>query len=139
MRARICSNWCAGKRTETAGNSEVQHRRADLFPALAQPVLPNLVVQRRSEDAQRFGAAREAAVGAAQGVGDEGAFEGFDGLGERARAFLDGAAERRCAALDAERSLLSLLISLSRSSSRSPSLSLSQSLSLRDEAKRLKP
>lgn len=41
-------------------------------------------------------------MGAAQGVGDEGAFEGFDGLGERARAFLDGVAERRCAALDAE-------------------------------------
>ena len=54
MRARICLNWCAGRRTEV-------WRRANI----ARPVSPprptrisDLVVQRRLGDAQRFGAAR---------------------------------------------------------------------------------
>ena len=51
---------------------------ADAFMACSQPVLANLVVQRGLGRCQGLGRARQAALVAAQGFGDQGALEGLD-------------------------------------------------------------
>ena len=69
--------------------------------ALAQPVFADLVVQRGLGDGQGFGGTGQTTV-AAQGVGDQGALEGFDAFVERAGGIGSGQAEGRRAGFDAE-------------------------------------